>query len=289
MEVFTWKQEDMGGVNPAVITHRLNVNPSFKSVKQKNKSFAPERQKAINEEVGKLLQAKAIREVKYLEWLANVVLVKKANGKWRLCIDFIDINRACPKDSSPLPQIDLIVDAMAGHELLSFMDAFSGYNPICMDPSDQEKTSFVTGQRTYYYRVMAFRLKNARATYQMLVNRMFQKQIGTFMEVYIDDMLEKSLKAELHITHLVEAFQVLKSYNMKLNLAKCAFGVSAGKLLGFIVNNRGIEANLDKIKVMLDMLPPSNIKDIQRLTWRIAALSASYLGSATDVDLSFKF
>ena len=289
MEVFTWKQEDMGGVDPAVITHRLNVNPSFKSVKQKNRSFAPERQKAINEEVGKLLQAKAIREVKYLEWLANVVLVKKANGKWRLCIDFIDINRACPKDSSPLPQIDLIVDATTGHELLSFMDAFSGYNPICMDPSDQEKTSFVTGQRTYYYRVMAFRLKNARATYQMLVNRMFQKQIGTFMEVYIDDMLEKSLKAELHITHLVEAFQVLKSYNMKLNLAKCAFGVSAGKLLGFIVNNRGIEANLDKIKVMLDMLPPSNIKDIQRLTWRIAALSASYLGSATDVDLSFKF
>ena len=145
MEVFTWKQENMRGVDPAVITHRLNVNPSFKPIKQKNRSFAPERQKAINEEVGKLLQAKAIREVKYLEWLANVVLVKKANGKWRLCIDFIDINKACPKDSSPLPQIDLIVDATAGHELLSFMDAFSGYNPISMDPSDQEKTSFVTG------------------------------------------------------------------------------------------------------------------------------------------------
>ena len=109
------------------------------------------------------------------------------------------------------------------------------------------------------------------------------------MEVYIDDMLEKSLKAELHITHLVEAFQVLKSYTMKLNLAKCAFGVFAGKFIGFIVNNRGIEANLDKIKVMLDMLPPSNIKDIQRLTWRIAALSASYLEPATDVDLSFRF
>ena len=136
MEVFAWKQEDMGGVDPAVITHKLNVNPSFKPVKQKRRSFAQERQKVINEEVGKLLQAKAIREVEYPEWLANVVLFKKANGKWWLCIDFTDINSACPKDSFPLPRIDLIVDATAGHELLSFMDAFSGYNQINMDPSD---------------------------------------------------------------------------------------------------------------------------------------------------------
>ena len=281
MEVFAWKQEDRGGVDPTVITHKLNVNPSFKPIKQKRRSFAPKRQKAINEEVGKLLQAKAIREVEYSEWLANVVLVKKANGKWKLCIDFTDINRACPKDSCPLPRIDLIVDSTAGHELLSFMDAFSSYNQINMDPSDQEKTSFVTGQGTYYYRVMPFGLKNAGATYQRLVNRMFQKQIGTFMEVYIDDMLVKSIKAELHITHLAEAFQVLKSYNMKLNPTKCAFGVSAGKFLGFIVNSRGIEANPDKIKAVLDMLPPSNIKDIQRLTGRIAALSR-FVSRASD-------
>ena len=142
-----------------------------------------------------------------------------------------------------------------------------------MDPKNQEKTSFVTGQGTYYYRVMPFRLKNAGATYQRLVNKMFQKQIEASMEVYIDDMLVKSVKSKLYITHLAEAFQVLKRYNMKLNLAKCAFGVSAGKFLGFIVNSRGIMANLDKIKVVLDMLPPSNIKDIQHLTERIVALS----------------
>ena len=195
MEVFAWKQEDMGGVDPVMITHKLNVNPSFKSVKQKRRSFAPERQKEINEEVGKLLQAKAIREVEYPEWLANVALVKKSNGKWRLCIDFTDINRACPKDSFPLFRIDLIVDAMAGHELLSFMDSFSGYNQISMDPNNQKNTSFFTNQRTYCYQVMPFGLKNAGATYQRLVNRMFQKQIGTFMEVYTDNMLVKSIKA----------------------------------------------------------------------------------------------
>ena len=131
-DVFAWRQTDMGGIDPTVITYRLNASPSFKPVKQKRRSFSPERQKAINEEVGKLLQAGAIREVEYPEWLANVVLVKKANGKWRLCIDFTDINKACPKDSFPLLRIDLIVDATASHELLSFMDAFSGYNQISM-------------------------------------------------------------------------------------------------------------------------------------------------------------
>ena len=155
-DVFAWKQADMGGIDPTVITHRLNTNPSFKPVKQKRRSFSPERQKAINEEVDKLLQTGAIREVEYPEWLANVVLVKKANGKWRLYIDFTDINKACPKDSFPLPRIDLIVDATVGHELLCFMNAFFGYNQISMDPDDEEKTSFVTTQGTYCSQVMPF-------------------------------------------------------------------------------------------------------------------------------------
>ena len=128
---------------------------------------------------------------------------------------------------------------------------------------------------------MPFGLKNAGVTYQRLVNRMFHKQIGTTMEVYIDDMLVKSTTAELHIAHLSEAFQILREYNMKLNLAKCAFGVSAEKFLGFIVNNRGIEANPDKIKAVLDMPPPSGIKEVQRLTGRITALSR-FVSRASD-------
>ena len=142
-----------------------------------------------------------------------------------------------------------------------------------MDHSDEEKTSFMTGQGTYCYQVIPFGLKNARATYQRLVNKMFQKQIGTSMEVYIDDMLVKSVKAGLHVNHLTEAFQVLKDYKMKLNPTKCAFGVSAGKFLGFIVKSRGIEANPNKIRVVLHMRPPLNTKEVQHLTERIAALS----------------
>ena len=161
------------------------------------------------------------------------------------------------------------------------MDALYDYNQISMDPDDQEKTSFVTGQGTYCYRVMPFGLKNAGATYQRPVNRMFQKQIGTSMEVYIDDMLVKSTTAEFHIAHLSAAFQILREYNMKLNPTKCAFGESAKKFLGFIVNNRGIEANPNKIKVVLDMPSPSSIKEVQRLTGRIAALSR-FVSKASD-------
>ena len=146
-----------------------------------------------------------------------------------------------------------------------------------MDPNDQEKTSFVTSQGTYCYRVMPFGLKNAGATY----HRMFQKQIGTTMEVYIDDMLVKSTTAELHIAHLSEAFQILRNYNMKLNPAKCAFGESAGKFLGFIVNHQGIEANPNKIKDVLNMPSPTGIKEVQRLIGRIAALSR-FVSRASD-------
>ena len=146
------------------------------------------------EEVRKLLEAGFIREVYYPDWLANVVMVRENNGKWRMCVDFTDLNRACPKDSYPLPRIDTLVDSTARHKLLSFMDAFSGYNQIKMKEEDQEKTSFVTNQGLFCYKVMSFGLKNAGATYQRLMNKMFAHQIGRNVQVYVDDMLVKSVR-----------------------------------------------------------------------------------------------
>ena len=107
----------------------------------------------------KLATTKFIREVYYPDWLANVVMVKKANGKWRMCIDFTDLNKAYPKDSYPLSRIDQLVDSTASHKLLSFIDAFSGYNQIRIDEADQEKTSFITSQGLFCYKVMPFGLK----------------------------------------------------------------------------------------------------------------------------------
>ena len=247
IDVFAWSHEDMLGIDPIVITHRLNVHPSSKPVRQKKRVFAPERDNAIKEEVQKLTLAKFIWEVYYPDWLANVVMVKKTNEKWRMCVDFTDLNKACPKDSYPLPRIDQLVDSTAGHRLLSFMDAFFGYNQIRMDEADQEKTSFVTSQGLFCYKVMPFGLKNIGATYQSLVNHMFRPQIGQNVEVYVDDMLVKSQDEEIYLDDLQETFDTLRQYNTKLNPSKCAFGVSSGKFLGFMVSYRGIEANPNKI------------------------------------------
>ena len=213
-------------------------------------------------------------------------MVKKANGKWRICVDFTDLNRACHKDSYPLPHIDQLVDSTAGHKLLSFMDAFSRYNQIKMDEVDQEKTSFVTSQGLFCYEVMPFGLKNAGATYQRLVNHMFCPQIGRNVEVYVEDMLVKSLDKGKHLDNLQETFDALPWYNMKLNPSKCAFGVALGKFLEFMVSHRGIEANLEKIKAILDMKSPQNIKEVQSLTGRVAALNR-FVSKATDKCLPF--
>ena len=222
----------------------------------------------------------------YPDWLANVVMVKKANGKWRMCVDFTDLNKACPKDNYPLPRIDQLVDSTVGHKLLSFMDAFSGYNQIKMDEADQEKTSFVTSQGLSCYKVMPFGLKNAGATYQRLVNHMFCPQIGRNVEVYVDDMLVKSLDEGKHLDDLQETFNTLRRYNTKLNPSKCAFGVASGKFLGFMVSHRGIEANPKKIKAILDIKPPQNVKEVQSLTGRVAALNR-FVSKATDKCLPF--
>ena len=150
------------------------------------------RYQALKEEVDKLLLNSFIKESFYPSWLANPVLVKKPNRKWRTCVDFTNLNKVCPKDSFPLPRINQLVDATSGHALLSFMDAYSAYNQIPMHAPDQEHTSFITDRGLYCYKVMSFGLKNVGATYQRLINMMFKEQIGKTMEVYVDHMLVKT-------------------------------------------------------------------------------------------------
>ena len=129
-DILIWSHKDMPRIDLSIMVHRLNVLPSFPPIQQKKRVFAPERDRTIVEEVHKLQEVSFIREVYYPDWLANVVMVKKANGKWRMCMDFTDLNKACPKDSYPLSRVDKLVDSTARHQLLSFMDAFSGYNQI---------------------------------------------------------------------------------------------------------------------------------------------------------------
>ncbi|XP_065623023.1 uncharacterized protein LOC136064769 [Quercus suber] len=213
-------------------------------------------------------------------------MVKKPKGKWRMCVDFTDLNKACPKDSYPLPRINALVDSTTRHQLLSFMDAFSGYNQIKMKEADQEKMSFVTSERLFCYKVMPFRLKNVGATYQRLMNKMFTHQIGRNVQVYVGDMLVKSLRENDHLNDLQETFDTLRLYNMKLNLSKCVFGVTAGKFLGFMVSQRGIKINPEKIRAIMKLEPQRTVKDVQSLNGKIAALNR-FVSKATDKCLPF--
>jgi hypothetical protein len=222
-------------VSPDLACHTLNFGPKHKPVSLKRQKLAPERATIVLEEVERLLASRAIREVQYPEWLSNMVVVKKKNGKWRVCIDFTDLNKACPKDPFPLPRIDQLVDSASGHARLSFLDAFQGYHQIPMSAADQEKTSFITPKGAYCYKVMPFGLKNVGATYQRMVTKMFGHLIGKTVEVYIDVMLIKSLREEDHVANLLQLFDILWRSRLHLNASKCTFGVSSGKFLGHVV------------------------------------------------------
>jgi hypothetical protein len=173
IDLFAWHPSDMLGIDETIITHKLSISPETKPVSQKKRKVGEERRAAIIEEVTKLKEASFIEEIKYPSWLANVVMVKKANGKWRMCVDFIDLNKACLKDPYPLPNIDRLIDGASEYKMLSFMDAYSGYNQIKMNPTDAPHTTFMTNTCNYFYNVMPFGLKNAGATYQRLMDRVF--------------------------------------------------------------------------------------------------------------------
>ena len=166
------------------------------------------------------------------------------------CVDFTDLNRACPKDPFLVPKIDQLVVAICRHPRVSFLDAFQGYHQITLDHEDQEKTSFITLKGNYHYTMMPFRQKNVRAIYQRMVTRMFWDKIENKVEVYIDDMVVKSRKEKEHMANLTKTLKIFRRHKFHLNANKCAFGVGAGKLLGHIVSRRGIEVNLNQIKAI---------------------------------------
>jgi hypothetical protein len=229
-------------------------------VKQHLRRFDEEKRRAISEEVQKLMAAGFIKEVFHPEWLANPMLVKKKGGKWRMCIDYTGLNKACPKVPYPLPRIDQIVDSTTRCESLSFLDAYLGYHQIKMKESDQLATSFITPFGMYCYITMPFGLRNAGATYQRCMNHVFGEHIGRTVEAYVDDIVVKTRKASDLLSDLEVTFGCLRAKGVKLNPEKCVFGVPRGMLLGFIVSERGIEANPEKIAAITNMGPIKDLK-----------------------------
>ena len=164
LNIFAWEPKHMTGVPRAITEHKLEIRQGYPPIRQKKRGQAPERAKAILEEVHKLVDVGIMREVYYHDWLSNPVMVKKSDGSWRMCVDFTDLNKACPQDCYPLPEIDWKVESLCGYPFKCFLDAYKGYHQIQMAKEDEEKTAFHTSQGVYCYIKMPFRLKNAGAT-----------------------------------------------------------------------------------------------------------------------------
>ncbi|GJX66827.1 reverse transcriptase domain-containing protein [Tanacetum coccineum] len=278
----------MTGIPRSIAGHCLNIREGCPPVRQKKRGQAPERNKAIQEEVEKLVDAGIMKEVHYHSWLSNPVMVKKHDGTWRMCVDFKDLNNACPKDCYPLPEIDWKIESLCGYPFKCFLDAYKGYHQIKMAKEDEEKTAFTTSQGIFCYSKMPFGLKNAGATYQRLVDKAFQRQIGRNLEVYVDDLVIKSRTEEEIIRDITETFKTLRQINMKLNPKKNA---PIGKkqevdVLGLKLNTDGLKVCPEKADAVLSLPSPRCLKDVQKLNGKLASLNR-FLSKSAEKSLPF--
>ncbi|GJT01370.1 reverse transcriptase domain-containing protein [Tanacetum coccineum] len=255
-DVFAWTHADMTGILRTIMVEGKPFNTEHK----------------LNE----YIHVKPINQNKR----ANPVLVKKSDGGWRMCVDFTDINKSCPKDCYPLPEINWKIESLSGFRLNCFLDAYKGYHQIQMVEEDEDKTTFYAGEGVFCYKKMSFGLKNAGATYQRLVDKVFSHQIGRNLEAYVDDMVIKSTSEKEILKDIQETFERFRSINMKLNPKKYSFGVEEGPFLGHLITKQGIKSNPLKVKAVTDLDQPRTLKDIQSLNGKLAALSRFLLKGA---------
>ncbi|GJU05758.1 reverse transcriptase domain-containing protein [Tanacetum coccineum] len=273
VDIFAWTPADITGIPRAITEHSLDTYPHIEPKAQKKRSLATYRRKVMTDEVNEWLKAGIIRRVRYPTWVANPVLVKKVDRSWRMCIDFKDLNKACPKDLYPLPEIDWKIESLMGFQYKCFLDAYKGYHQIQMTKKDEEKTTFHTEEGVFCYTKMPFGLKNARATYQRLVDSAFKEKIWA---QYLERMWtngELSVDLKDIIKDIEQTFSTLRRINMKLNPKKCSFAMEEGKFLGYVVTSEGIRANPEKAKAVMDMSSPKTLKQMQSLSGKLAALN----------------
>ncbi|KAA3487232.1 RNA-directed DNA polymerase (Reverse transcriptase), Ribonuclease H-like protein [Gossypium australe] len=228
----------MPSLSTDIVLHWLPIREEYKLVQQKLRKMRPDILLKIKEEVKKTIR----------RWFPTSERWESTN----VC-RLQGFNKASPKDNFSLPYIDTLVDNTAGYSLFSFIDGFSGYNQIKMHPKDMEKTTFVTMWGTFCNKVMSFRLKNAGATYQRAMVTLFHDMMHKGIEVYVNDMITKSLTKKEHVQVLRKLFLRLRKFQLKLNLAKCTFRAMSGKLLGFVVREKGIKIYLDKVRVIQEL------------------------------------
>jgi hypothetical protein len=203
-----------------------------------------------------------------------------------MCTDFTDLNKCCPKDDFPLTRIDKIIDSATGCKIMALLDCFFGYHHIWLRREDEENTSFITPFGTYYYLRMPEVLRNARPTFYRLMKVVLKDQVRIIVLSYVDDIIVASKKKATYISDLVETFANMREARLKLNPEKCIFGIMRGKVLRCLVSTKGIKANLDEIKGILQMVPPQTRKEVYKLTGRIAVLNR-FIAKLAERNLPF--
>jgi hypothetical protein len=277
----------MPGLSRELVEHRLPIKPGFRPYKQPPRRFNPLLYDRVKEEIDRLLKAGFIRPCRYVEWVSSRVLVeKKGSGKIGVCIYFRDLNKATPKDEYPMPIADMMINDASGHKVISFLDGNAGYNQIFMAEEDMYKMAFRCPGFVglFEWVVMTFGLKNAGATYQRTMNLIFHDLLGIILEIYIDDIVVKSDGMEGHMADLRLAFERMRRYGLKMNPLKCAFGVSAGKFLGFMVYERGVEIDPKKIEKIRDFKAPTCKKEAQKLLGKVNYLRRFISNLAGKID-----
>uniref|UniRef100_A0A2N9GBA7 Integrase catalytic domain-containing protein n=1 Tax=Fagus sylvatica TaxID=28930 RepID=A0A2N9GBA7_FAGSY len=279
-DVFAWQYDEMPGIDPKLVAHSLNVEPGTRPVVQPMRTFHPEVEYS-NYSRGEEATFSWFHQANTTPTVAvQHSPCEEKNSQIRYCVDFRNLNKACPKDEFSLSNMDLLIDSAAGHAMFSFMDGFSGYNQIFMSPRDAEKTAFRTPIGNFYYTVMPFGLKNAGATYQRTMTAMFHDMMHREIEDYVDDIVVKSKMRRDHFGILKKVFERCRLYKLKINPLKCAFGVSAGKFLGFLVHQRGIDVDPVRASAIATMKPPTTHKELKSFLGKLSYIRRFIPGHA---------
>ncbi|GKB34340.1 reverse transcriptase domain-containing protein [Tanacetum coccineum] len=294
-DVFAWTHADMTGIPRTIMVegkpfnteHKLNEYSHVKPIKQNKRGLGPDHSMEACKEIEELTKAGILRKVKHQTWVANPVMVKKSDGGWRMCVDFTDINKACPKDCYPLPEIDWKIESLLGFRLKCFLDAYKGYHQIQMAKEDEDKITFYVGEGVFCYKKMPFGLKNARATYQRLVDKVFSHQIRRNLEAYVDDMVIKSTSEKEMLKDIQETFERtlkdIQSLNGKLAALNQFLSKGTKRSLAFFKALKGCE---DKKSIQWTYEADKALEKMKKLIQALPTLTAPRVGETLTMHLA---
>ncbi|MCO5575450.1 hypothetical protein L7F22_029251 [Adiantum nelumboides] len=251
------------GLTQKICQHTIPTRDDAKPRRQRPYTYNETFARKITEEIEKLKEVEFIYEIEHTNWVSPIVVVLKKNGKLRVCVNLKKVNVATIYDNYPLPIIEHVLERVAGKKAYSFLDGFSGYNQLLIDPKDQHKIAFATEWGIFAYKVMPFGLTNALATFQRLMSHAFKEYLRNFLDVYMDDLcIHSSIRAD-HFEHLKKVFENCKLYRICLNPKKCIFMAKQRNILGYTVSKNDIATDMDKIHVIADLPRSTTVKGVQ--------------------------